>query len=82
MPACVAWIVQVPIARRVTSEPETVQTDGVSETKLTGRPEVADAVTAKGGAPYCWFARVPKLIVWLVRSETQASKIDDSNATV
>ena len=51
MPACVAWMVQVPTATRVTVAPETVQTDGVVEAKLTVRPEDAVAVSLNGAAP-------------------------------
>ena len=42
-PACDALIVQVPIASRVATLPETVQTDGVVDAKLTGKPEEAVA---------------------------------------
>ena len=51
LPACVAWIVQVPAAASVTVDPATVQTVGVVDAKLTERPEVAVALTAKGAVP-------------------------------
>jgi hypothetical protein len=35
----------------VTVAPETLQTDVVSEAKLTGSPELADAVTVNGCTP-------------------------------
>lgn len=38
-------MVQVPTARNVAVVPETVQTEVVSEAKLTGRPELADATS-------------------------------------
>ena len=51
LPACVAWIVQVPAATSVTVEPDTVQTSVVCELKLTGKPDEADALTENGVAP-------------------------------
>ena len=51
LPACVAWIVQVPVATSATVEPDTVQTGVVCELKLTGRPDEADALTENGAAP-------------------------------
>ena len=51
LPACVAWIVQLPAAASVTVEPDTVQTGAVCELKLTGKPELAVALTAKGAVP-------------------------------
>ena len=47
MPACVAWMVQVPAVRSEAVLPETVQTAGVVEAKLTGKPELADAERVK-----------------------------------
>ena len=40
---------QPPLIRTVTVFPETVQTDGVFEAKLTGSSELAVALTLKGG---------------------------------
>ena len=51
LPACVAWIMQVPVAVRVTVEPDTVQTSVVCELKLTGKPDEADALTENGAVP-------------------------------
>ena len=65
MPACVAWIVQVPTATSVTVAPETVQTADVLDAKLTVRPELAVALTINGALPNGWFESVPKVIVWL-----------------
>jgi hypothetical protein len=42
--ACTAWIVQVPAVSRVATLPDTAQTDGVVDAKLTGRPEEAVAL--------------------------------------
>jgi hypothetical protein len=57
-------MVQGPPETNVTVEPETVQTDGVSELKLTGSPVVAVALTAKGALPKTWFGSAPKDMVW------------------
>jgi hypothetical protein len=56
-------IVQVPTARIVTVEPATLQTEVVVEVKVTGRPELAVAVTEKGGVPMVTLLRGPKAIV-------------------
>ena len=61
--ACVAWIVQVPSATRVTVAPDTVQTADVVEAKLTARPEEAVALTVNGGAPKGWLDNAPKVMV-------------------
>ena len=63
LPACVAWIMQVPVVTSVTIEPDTVQTDVVCELKLTGRPDEADALTVNGADPKGWFERAPKVMV-------------------
>ena len=41
-------MVQVPVVTKVAVVPETVQTEAVSEAKLTARPELADALRASG----------------------------------
>jgi hypothetical protein len=66
LPACVAWMVQVPTATRVTVETETVQMLDVSEAKLTGRPEEALAETVNGALPSVLFESVPKVMVCAV----------------
>jgi hypothetical protein len=43
-------MLQVPVASKVTVVPETVQTDVVVEAKLTGRLEVAVALTVNDPA--------------------------------
>jgi hypothetical protein len=53
----------VPTAITLTVAPETVQTEGVVDAKLTGKPELADALTANGAAPSVWFANAPNVIV-------------------
>src|ERR1035438_6110141 len=51
LPACVAWIVQVPAATSVTVVPETPHTFVVCELKLTVKPEEAVALTVNGAEP-------------------------------
>src|ERR1035437_2832534 len=58
-------MVQVPTETSVTVEPATVQTGAVSELKLTGRPDVAAALTANGAALKGCAASAAKLMVWL-----------------
>ena len=65
LPACVAWMVQVPTATMVTFAPEVVQMPVVVEAKLTGRLDEAVALTAKGVGLKVRFDRAPKVIVWL-----------------
>ena len=65
LPACVACMVQVPAATNVTVAPDTVQTGVVCELKLTGRLELAVALTVKGGAPNGTSGSGPKVMVWL-----------------
>jgi NADPH-dependent 7-cyano-7-deazaguanine reductase QueF-like protein len=62
-PTWVAWIVQVPTATNVTVDPDIVQIVEVCELKLTGRPEVAVALTANGAEPNALSDNAPKLIV-------------------
>jgi len=59
LPGWVAVMEQVPEATRVTAIPETVQTDGVVEAKLMGRPEVAVALKLKDGVPSNILPMVP-----------------------
>ncbi len=67
-PGWLAWIVQVPAEISVAVEPETVQTEGVVEVKLTGRPELAVAVNAIGTDVLIACAgTAPKVIVWAAR---------------
>jgi hypothetical protein len=63
LPACVAVIVHVPAARGVSEFPATVQTVDVVEAKLTVRPEVAVAVSAKAEAGRVTVPGAVKLIV-------------------
>jgi len=64
LPGCDAWMVQVPARMRVAVFPETVQTDEVSEAKLTASPELAVAVRLTGVPTVC--AGIPlNVMVWL-----------------
>ena len=63
LPACVAWMVQVPKLTRVTVAPDTVHTVVVSEPKLAGKPEVAVALSAGGVEPSAWLPSGPNVIV-------------------
>jgi hypothetical protein len=57
-------IEQVPAAISVTMFPDTVQTDGVVETKVTAEPELAVAAMENGGTDNVTLASVPNVIVW------------------
>jgi len=52
----------VPATRKVAMSPETVQTDGVPEVKVTASPELAVAIRVSG-VPTTWEAGVAKVIV-------------------
>jgi hypothetical protein len=54
---------QVPGATTVTILPNTVQTDGVVELKLTASPELSVAVIANGAAPSTTLLNEPNVIV-------------------
>jgi hypothetical protein len=51
LPAWLAVMEHAPIAKMLTVLPDTVQTSGVVEAKLTVSPEVAVAEIANGAAP-------------------------------
>jgi hypothetical protein len=55
-------MVQLPVEPRLAVSPETPQTAGVIEAKLTVRPELADADSVSG-VPTAWAAIAPKVIV-------------------
>ena len=63
LPACVAWMVQVPAATKVTVAPDTVQTGTVIDAKLTGRKDDAVAETVNGAVPSAMFASAPKVML-------------------
>jgi hypothetical protein len=60
--------VQVPALTSVAVVPETVQTAGVCEAKLTGKPELADALRLSG-VPSTWVGIGLNVMVWLFRPE-------------
>jgi hypothetical protein len=64
LPDWVAVIEQLPAPTIMTVFVLTVQTDGVVEMKLTGRPELAVAETANDGAPSVTLPSGPKVMVW------------------
>ena len=55
-------IAQVPAASTVTVLPETVQTIGVAEAKLTASPELAEALTTNGKTPRVTLLSAPNVI--------------------
>jgi hypothetical protein len=57
--------VHSPPATSVTVDPDTVHTAVVCELKLTGKFEVADALTVNGAVPYGSLGNPAKVIVWL-----------------
>ena len=61
----------VPTARMVAVLPETVQTEGVVETKVTGNPEVALALMVKGATPSVTLLRAPNVMLWEAGFETE-----------
>ena len=65
-PPCFASMVHLPPATRVTVLPDTVQTEVVSDAKLTASPDVAVALTANGAVPMTRFASAPNVIVCVV----------------
>jgi hypothetical protein len=67
LPAWLACSVQRPTASSVTVFPETVQTGVVPDANLTGRPDVAVAVTENGAVPNGWFGKDANVIVWANR---------------
>ena len=76
LPAWLAWMVHLPPATSVTVLPETMQTDGVVDAKLTGRPELAVALTVNGAAPYVTEARAGNVIVCEATVTTKICETD------
>ena len=64
MPACVACRMQVPAMSSEALPLATVQMVGVVEAKLTGRPEVAVALSVSGDWANVALAGLVKVIVW------------------
>jgi len=65
LPACPDLIVQVPALRRLAVAPDSVQTVGVLDTRVTGRPDEAVAMTGNAGVPKGTFGSGPKAMVWV-----------------
>src|SRR5436190_5319092 len=57
-------MVQVPVLPSIAVVPETVQTAVVSEAKLTGKPELADALSVSE-PPTTWLASGLNVMVWV-----------------
>jgi hypothetical protein len=79
LPACLAWMAQLPPAIIVAVVPETVQIADVVESKLTVRPELAVAVNVST-APGCWLGMAPKEMVWLAWWTSKLSETGDAAA--
>ena len=60
-------IEHIPVITIVTVAPDTVQTSGVVEAKLTVSPDVAVAEIANGAAPKATLPSAPNVIVSLSR---------------
>jgi len=74
----VALIVHSPLSTKVIvagDVPEAVQTAGVVDVRVTGSPEVDDALTENGTAPYVW-AGMANVIVCGVRVTAKVCPID------
>src|ERR1035438_9478603 len=69
LPACVAWIVQVPTETRVTVAPDTAHSAGVVDAKLTARPDDALALTVNG-VPAAQLL-LPACVAWIVQVPTE-----------
>ena len=54
MPGWLAVTVQVPRATNASVVPLMVQTAAALDAKVTGRPELAVAISAAGGVPIVW----------------------------
>src|SRR5258708_749637 len=65
LPAWVAWMLQVPAVTSVMEFPDTVHTVGVVEARLTGKPELAVALTVNGTVVKVRFEIVPRVMVWV-----------------
>ena len=76
LPGWLAAMVQVPVFRTVTLEPETVHTEFVVDEKLMGGPENAVANNENGSETKARFGSVLNVIVgfWLVTWKLCAAK--------
>jgi hypothetical protein len=63
-PAWLAITEHLPTPPTVIVLPETVQTAGVVDAKLTAKPELAEAPITNGGVPEATLPSGPNVIVW------------------
>ena len=80
LPAWLALMVQVPAATSVSVLPLTVQTLGVVEAKLTGRPELALATSVGGATLMIWLPGELKVMVCGVNGAAETVKVRDTVA--
>jgi len=73
-PAWLASMMQVPATTRVNVLPLTVQMLGVVDAKLTGRPELAVAVSTGGAVPRVWLPGELKVMVCAVGGAAETVK--------
>ena len=59
----------MPAATRVTLAPDTVQTDGVVELKVTANPDVAVADMVNGGAPRALLPKASNVMLCACRDD-------------
>jgi hypothetical protein len=64
LPGWLAVIEQVPPAINATVVPDTVQTLVEFEVNVTESPEVAEAISVKGGVAALCVVRAPNVMVW------------------
>ena len=68
-PFCVALMLHLPVAMRVTVVPEMLHLPVVVDVKLTGRPDEAVALRVNVAVSNVWLDKVPKVMVcesWLI----------------
>lgn len=78
LPGWVATTVQVPAATSVSVVPLVVQTPGVDDERLTGKPELAVATNAPGALPSVW---VPGELNWIVCAESGCAATEKLTTT-
>src|SRR6202165_5939759 len=73
-------MVHGPAATNVTVVPFAVQTDIVSDEKVTANPEDPVALTVNGAAPKVLLASAPKVIVWVVGAIAETAPLPTRSA--
>ena len=76
VPACEASKVQVPSDTEVTELPDAVQTAGVLEVKVIGRPEEIEAFRTRGEAENPTSGWESQVIVWLSRFDDIFTEVE------